>query len=211
MNTQFPSVLKVEFANSLTHALGILFGIIAVPLMIAYAVEGGNAAGIVGVCIYGFSFLMVFTASTLYHGVTNPGIKNALRVVDHISIYFMIAGTYTPFILYNLFDSRGITTISILWSVVLLGIVYKLFFINKYRMLSLCIYLAMGWAVAFLPWDFFSELSTASLVLIIVGGALYSVGAWFYAKDKWMYSHTIWHVMVLAASICHYVAIFLII
>jgi len=201
--------VNAELANSITHGLGVLFGIIAIPLLIAIAVQGGDSAGITGVCIYGFSFLMVFTASTLYHMSSHPTIKKVMKIIDHISIYFMIAGTYTPFILYNIFDARGITMISILWGVAFLGIFYKIFFIGKSKLFSLIIYLSMGWAVAFAPSDFYSSLSTASIALIIIGGALYSIGVIFYLMKKYKYSHAIWHLFVLAASICHYIAILL--
>lgn len=201
--------LKAELANSITHGLGVLFGIIAIPLLIATAVKGGDSAGITGVCIYGFSFLMVFTASTLYHMSSHPTIKKVMKIIDHISIYFMIAGTYTPFILYNLFDARGITMISILWGVALLGIFYKIFFIGRSQLLSLIIYIGMGWAIAFAPSDFYGSLSTATIVLIIVGGLLYTIGVVFYLMKKIKYSHAIWHVFVLAASICHYIAVLL--
>lgn len=201
--------VNAELANSITHGLGVLFGIIAIPLLIATAVKGGDSAGITGVCIYGFSFLMVFTASTLYHSANNPTIKRVMKIIDHISIYFMIAGTYTPFILYNLFDARGITIISILWGVALLGIFYKIFFIGRSQLMSLVIYIGMGWAIAFAPSDFFASLTTATTVLIIVGGLLYTVGVAFYLMKKIKYSHAIWHLFVLAASICHYIAILL--
>ena len=201
--------VNAELANSITHGLGVLFGIIAIPLLIATAVQGGDSAGITGVCIYGFSFLMVFTASTLYHSASHPTIKRVMKIIDHISIYFMIAGTYTPFILYNLFDARGITMISILWGVALLGIFYKIFFIGRSQLISLVIYIGMGWAIAFAPSDFYSSLTTATIVLIIVGGVLYTIGVGFYLMKKVKYSHAIWHLFVLAASICHYIAILL--
>jgi len=200
-----------ELANSITHGLGVLFGVIAIPLLIATAVQSGDTAGITGVCIYGFSFLMVFTASTLYHMASQPKVKAVMQIIDHISIYFMIAGTYTPFILYNLFDARGITMISILWGIVLLGIFYKIFFMGRSKLLSLIIYIGMGWGIAFAPSDLFTSLTTASVVLIIVGGALYTIGVPFYLMKKVKYSHAIWHLFVLAASICHYIAIFLVI
>lgn len=209
MSTEKLLSLREEFANSLSHGLGLIFGIISLPIPIAIAANNGNIPGLVGASIFGFGFLMVFTFSTLYHAFTNPRIKEALRVMDHISIYFLIAGTYTPFLLVFMFNTTGITVLSILWGAVLVGTVFKIFATGKWNIISTLMYLLMGWSVLFVPTQFFGSLSTSCLTLIAIGGGLYTLGVVFYLWEKVPYNHAIWHLFVLAGAICHYVAVLL--
>ena len=199
--------LKLEMANSLTHGIGVLFGLAAIPLLTVLAVKTNNIPGVVGACIYGFCFLMLFTFSTLYHGFQHPVAKQALKVLDHISIYFLIAGTYTPFILTYLLDGQGIVMLSVLWGLTLLGIAFKIFFVNRFNIVSTLIYLLMGWMIIWTGNSFFAKMPPSVITLIVVGGVLYSVGVIFYLWHKWLWHHAIWHLFVLAAAICHYVAI----
>lgn len=201
--------LREEFANSLSHGLGLIFGIISLPIPIAMAANNGNIPGLVGASIFGFGFLMVFTFSTLYHAFTNPRIKEALRVMDHISIYFLIAGTYTPFLLVFMFNTTGITVLSVLWGAVLVGTVFKIFATGKWNIVSTLMYLLMGWSVLFVPTEFFGSLSTSCLTLVAIGGGFYTLGVVFYLWEKVPYNHAIWHLFVLAGAICHYVAVLL--
>jgi hemolysin III len=208
MPAPLPSLqVRQELANILTHGVGILFGIVAIPILIALATNSGQVAGLVGVAIYGFSFLMVFTSSTIYHSTFEPRIKQVMRKVDHISIYFLIAGSYTPFILLYLYNGLGFTILAIEWGFAIFGIFYKLFFINRSNILSVIIYLGMGWAAVFAPSSFFTSMPTESLVLIVTGGLLYTLGVIFYLWERLPYHHAIWHIFVLAAAICHYVAV----
>ncbi len=201
--------LKEEFANSLSHGLGLIFGIVALPIPIALAAKNGDIPGLVGAGIFGFSFLMVFTFSTLYHAIHHPRIKQALRVLDHISIYFLIAGTYTPFLLVFMFNTTGITVLSVLWGAAIIGIVFKLFATGKWNLVSTIMYLVMGWAVLFVPNEFFGSLTTGCLTLVVVGGGLYTLGVLFYLWEKVPYNHAIWHIFVLGGAICHYVGVLL--
>ncbi|MEL6651148.1 MAG: hemolysin III family protein [Bacteroidota bacterium] len=204
-----------ELANSLSHGLGLLFGIVSMPILIALASVHGNTAGLVGASIFGFSFLMVYTFSTLYHGSTLyqsryvARIQSFMRTMDHISIYFLIAGTYTPFILIYFLDPMGITMLSILWGLTAFGVVFKIFFTCRYEWVSLLLYLGMGWLLVFFAEPFYTELPTATFVMVAVGGALYTLGVIFYVWERLRYNHAIWHIFVLAASICHYVAVLL--
>ena len=200
---------RQELANGITHGFGMLFGIIAIPVLMALAASGGNVAGLVGVGIYGFSFLMVFTASTIYHSVHQPNIKRVLNIIDHISIYFLIAGTYTPFILTGMLDATGIALLSTLWGIAFLGVIFKIFFIGRFNIVSTLLYVAMGWALLFVAKPFFASLSTSSLVLVVTGGLLYTIGVIFYLWERLPYNHAIWHIFVLSAGICHYCAILL--
>jgi len=198
-----------ELANTLTHGIGILFGIIAMPILISLAAVHGSGVKVIGTIVYGFSFLLVFTASTLYHLSENPETKRKFRILDHISIYFMIAGSYTPFIIAFLNNYEGMLFLVIQWSLVLFGILFKLFYTHRFQYLSLLIYVTMGWLILFAPAEFYAAIPTSCIVLMIVGGVLYTVGVLFFIWHKLKFSHAIWHVFVLAASICHYVAILL--
>jgi len=202
---------KQELANSVSHGFGLLFGIVSIPILISLASKNGNIAGLVGASIFGFSFLMVYACSTLYHSFQRPDVKRVMRIFDHISIYFLIAGSYTPFILVYLLNTTGITLLSILWGLALLGTVYKIFFLGRFNRLSLFIYLAMGWMLVFFARPFLENLPVSCLIMLAIGGGLYTLGVLFFVWEKLPYHHAIWHVFVLAASICHYVAVLLIV
>jgi hemolysin III len=201
--------LKQEIANSVMHGFGILFGIISIPILITLSVKADNLNGIIGSSIYGFCFLMVFTFSTLYHGFQHERVKSALKVMDHISIYYLIAGTYTPLILIYNHNSFGITLLCVLWSLTLLGTFFKIFYCGRWEIISTAIYLLMGWSMLAGGNSFFLKMPGAVMQMIIAGGVIYSLGVIFYLWEKYFYSHAIWHLCVLAAAICHYVAILL--
>jgi hemolysin III len=208
MDTVIPkAALQLEMVNSITHGVGVLFGIASIPLLTALATRSNNIPGIVGACVYGFCFLMLFTFSMLYHGFQQPQVKQALKIFDHISIYFLIAGTYTPLILSYLFNGTGIAMLCVLWGLTLVGIFFKIFFVNRFNIVSTIIYLLMGWIMVWTGKSFFAAMPNAVIVLIVIGGGLYSLGVIFYLWQKWRWHHAIWHLFVLAAAICHYVAV----
>src|SRR6185436_18481390 len=201
--------VKQELVNSLSHGLGILFGIVCVPILVTQAVKNENVNGIVGSGIYGFSFLMVFTFSTLYHGTPQGRMRQIMKILDHISIYFLIAGTYTPLLLIYMNNSFGITLLCILWSLTLIGTVFKTFFTGRWEILSTIIYVAMGWILLAGGRSFFANMPYDVTTLVITGGIVYTLGVIFYLWEKYTYNHAVWHFMVLSAAICHYVAILL--
>ena len=201
--------LRREMANALTHGIGVLLGIASIPVLSAVGAKTGNIPGIVGATIYAFGFLMSFSFSTIYHSVVNINAKKILRIFDHISIYILIAGTYTPFLLIYMFNSFGITLLVIQWSLVLLGIVFKLYSTGKLKVFSTMVYIAMGWLLLVGGKTFFVVLPTSVLVMIMVGGGFYTLGCIFYLNKKIYYHHAIWHLFVLSAAICHYVAVLL--
>jgi len=203
------TALKLELTNSIIHGIGILFGIASIPLLSALAIRTNNINGIVGASVYGFCFLMLFTFSTLYHGFQQPKVKQVLQVFDHISIYFLIAGTYTPFILNYFFNTMGIVMLCVLWGLAFLGIFFKIYFVEKFNILSTIIYLMMGWMMVWGGKTFFVSMPFAVITMIIIGGVLYSIGVVFYLMEKWKWHHVIWHLFVLAAAVCHYVAVLL--
>ena len=145
----------------------------------------------------------------MYHSFQQPQVKKVLEVFDHISIYFLIAGTYTPFLLIYLNDSFGITLLCVLWGLTVAGIVFKIFFTGRFEVVSLIIYVAMGWILVAGGKRFFIDLPTDVLVLLIIGGGLYSLGIIFYLWQKFYWHHAVWHFFVLVAAVCHYVAVLL--
>jgi hemolysin III len=201
-------VLKLEIANSLIHGMGVLFGIVAVPLLLVLAGRVQGLFLLVAVAVYGFSFLMVFTFSTLYHGFQQPLVKKVMKVLDHISIYFMIAGSYTPFIYCYYFNSQGVLMLKMLWSLAIVGSLLKTFLVNRFQLLSVAVYFLMGWTLLWTGTAFFSAMPPLVVTLILTGNFLYTSGLVFYLWQRWAYHHAYWHTLVLAAAICHYAGVF---
>ena len=201
--------LSVEMANAITHGFGILFGIASLPVVAAISTKVDKPSAIVAAAIYAFSFIMLFTFSPLYHATVQPEVKRVLKVLDHISIYFLIAGTYTPFLLIYMLNSFGITLLSVLWGLSLFGIVFKILSAGRLRYISTLIYIAMGWILLVGGKVFFNTLSTPVIVMVVVGGGIYTLGTLFYLNKKWVWHHVVWHLFVLSAAVCHYVAVLL--
>ena len=201
--------IKKELVNSIVHGFGIIFGIVSIPILIAFAVKSDNISGVIGAAIYGFCFLQLFTFSTLYHGFQNVQAKRIFEILDHISIYFLIAGTYTPFLLMYLETPFGVTLLSVLWGLTALGIIFKILFLGRWKIFSTLIYIAMGCIMVVGGRTFFESIPSNILTMILIGCALYLIGVIFYLWDKYPYNHAVWHFFVLAAAICHYVAILL--
>lgn len=199
--------LREERMNSITHAMGILFGIVCIPILILNACECSGLGIIVGAAVYGFSFLMVFTFSSLFHWNRNEKIRKIFLILDHISIYFLIAGTYTPFILIFIHNSFGMILLSVLWGLTLIGIFFKIFYTGRFEILSTIIYMSMGWMLLTGANEFFANMPSSVITLIIVGAVLYSIGILFYLKRLFAYHHAVWHLFVLFAAICHFSAV----
>ncbi|HEX6892153.1 MAG TPA: hemolysin III family protein [Chryseolinea sp.] len=200
---------KQEIVNGLIHGMGVLFGISALPVLTGLATAHDNIPAIVGSGIYGFCFLMLFTSSTIFHLAQERVIKRVFIVLDHISIFFLIAGTYTPFLLVYMNDAFGITLLSILWGLTVVGIFFKIRFEGRFEIVSIVIYLLMGWIMVVGGRTFFDYLPLPVILLLCIGGALYTIGVVFYVWDKYLYTHAVWHIFVLAAAVCHYVAVML--
>jgi hemolysin III len=200
---------KQEIVNGLIHGMGILFGVSGLPVLTGIATSHNNIPGIVGSGIYGFCFLLLFTNSTIYHFASEAVIKNIFKILDHISIYFLIAGTYTPFLLMYMNNAFGITLLSVLWGLTLLGIFFKVKYTGRFEIVSTFIYLLMGCILVVGGRKFFGYLPIPVIIFICIGGGLYIVGVFFYLWDKYMYTHAVWHIIVLAAAICHYIAVLL--
>ncbi|MBD0286063.1 MAG: hemolysin III family protein [Flavisolibacter sp.] len=201
--------LKKEIVNSILHSVGILFGIISIPVLLFSAIKVDSTAKIIGTAIYGLSFLMVFTFSTLYHGSQHKKWKQRFKILDYISIYYLIAGTYTPFILIYQHNRFGLGLLAVLWTLTVIGTVFKLFFCGRWEIFSTIIYFLMGWSMLVGGFSFFAPMPATVVTMIVAGGILYSLGVIFFLWEKYFYSHAVWHSLVLLAAICHYTAVLL--
>ena len=192
-----------EKLNAVTHAIGAVFGIVALILLIVFETKK-TAFSLFSVIVYGISIIILFTASTMYHSFTDEKKKHYFRIVDHISIYLLIAGTYTPVLLITLEQSKGWLLFYIVWAIAGFGVILKLFFTGKFETFSTLLYLVMGWLIVFDFSTLSSIMASNGLVLLIAGGLAYTVGIVFYAIEKIPYNHVIWHLFVLAGAILHF-------
>ena len=192
-----------EKLNALTHAIGAVFGIVALILLIVFETKK-TAFSLFSVIVYGISIIILFTASTMYHSFTDEKKKHYFRIVDHISIYLLIAGTYTPVLLITLEQSKGWLLFYIVWAIAGFGVILKLFFTGKFETFSTLLYLVMCWLIVFDFSTLSSIMASNGLVLLIAGGLAYTVGIVFYAIEKIPYNHVIWHLFVLAGAILHF-------
>jgi len=197
-----------ELWNTWTHALGILLGVIGAIIM-ALKIRDMDRLSHTSVWIYSLSVIILFTASTVYHAVADPRIKRKLRILDHISIYLLIAGTYSPVALITLRESSGWWLFGAVWGMALFGTVLKLFFTGKFEIFSLFLYLLMGWLIAIDLRNLLEHLTPTGKGLLMAGGAFYTVGILFYAIRKIPFNHMIWHFFVLAGALCHWLFIYL--
>ena len=199
--------VKKEIANSATHGLGLLLFLVGVPIIISMSILTNQIVTISSVAVYSFCLMMVYLSSTLYHSFGHPLTKRVLRTFDHVSIYFLIAGSYTPFILLYFNHTKGHYVLFFLWLLVLLGTVFKIFFTGKWDMISTAIYLAMGWTIIFFGKELLSSVPPPVLIWLFVGGAFYTIGIVFYVWKRFVYHHAIWHLFVLGGSVGHFMAV----
>lgn len=200
-----------EIVNSITHGIGALLSIAALVILIIVAGQHGDIWHLVSFSIYGTTLILLYLSSTLYHSFTNPKIKNLFARFDHISIFLLIAGTYTPILLTSLRGVWGWTLFGIIWAMALAGAIIRSIYVYRFRKLMVAIYLVMGWMAVFAGQQIYEHLSGTSLTFLVLGGLAYSVGVVFYNWRKLPYSHGIWHLFVLAGSILHFFAIYYII
>lgn len=194
---------KEEFWNSLTHFTGIILTLIGVPFLLTQNSDLTNLE-LFSLLFFQFGLLFMYTSSTLYHYVQNIRIKKALRVVDHISIYYLIAGSYAPVCLITLRGHSGIEIFLIIISLMLLGTLFKIFFTGKFEKFSLYLYLLMGWLIVIKIDELINLINFHGLLLVIASGLLYTIGTYFYSSKTIKYSHSIWHLFVLGGSVTHY-------
>lgn len=201
----FSHLSKEERANTISHGIGVLFALIMFPILILQSNK--SEIDLVALIIYGICFIGIFLASTIYHYTSDPGRKQKMQRIDHISIFFMIAGTYTPFIFTCLEGNFAWIFFGIIWSIVLIGLIFKIFFTGRYEGVSLALYIGMGWMVVFIIKPFLATFSMSEIVLTVLGGIEYTGGVYFYSHDHRPFYHLIWHIFVLAGAIFHFSAV----
>ncbi|MGB5358334.1 MAG: hemolysin III family protein [Eudoraea sp.] len=197
---------KEEKLNAISHAIGILLGIVGFFLLLKFDTQKTQYSTI-SLVVYSISIILLFLASTLYHYISTQSVKMKLRVLDHICIYYLIAGTYTPVALITLEEGNGWLIFYAVWCIAIAGTILKLFFTGKFEVLSLILYLFMGWLIVFDFQNVLSNTSKTGLYLLMLGGFFYTTGIFFYAFKRIPYNHLIWHFLVLAGAISHWLYI----
>ena len=199
---------KEEKFNTISHGIGALLAIVGMVLLIKSNSHKSEYATW-GIVIYSLSLISMLLISTIYHAVDNKIWKLRIRILDHINIYYLIAGTYTPVALITLINGNGWLIFFAIWGIAIVGTILKLFFTGKYEIVSLLLYLAMGWLIVFDFENLVDNTSELGIQLLMLGGAFYTIGIVFYAVRKIPYNHFVWHLFVLAGAICHWFFIYL--
>jgi len=199
--------LREEQASALTHGVGALAALAGGAVMVALAALHGDGWQLAAAIVFSISLLLLYIASTLYHAIQRPRAKSALKVFDHCAIYLLIAGTYTPFTLVGLRGEVGRNLFIAIWSLAALGIVFKLFFTGRFKLLSTLVYVAMGWLVLLAIKPVWAALDAWTFGWLFAGGIAYTLGTVFYHRPSMRYSHAVWHLFVVAGSVCHYIAV----
>nr|WP_157130815.1 hemolysin III family protein [Halobacillus mangrovi] len=199
---------REEIANAITHGIGAILSVAMLVLLIVFASIEGNAWHLVSVTIYGITMLLLYVSSTLVHSFPPGKAKDLFEIFDHSAIYLFIAGTYTPILLVPLRSTLGWTLFGIVWGMAILGIIFKVFFVKKFVILSTVFYVLMGWQIILAWGPLTAEVPAAGITYLVVGGVMYSIGAIFYVWRSFTYHHMVWHLFVLGGSILHFFSIF---
>jgi hemolysin III len=197
-----------EIANSVSHGIAALLSLAGLIGLVVLAFLSGNRWHVIGVFVYGITLFSLYLASTLYHGVQNQRLKRIFQRLDHSAIYLLIAGTYTPFLLIHHRDPFGWLLLAVIWGLALLGIGFKAVFMDHFHRVSVLGYMLMGWLGAIVGRQLFAGIPISSLYWLAAGGFLYTAGVIFLAVRRIPYNHAIWHGFVIAASICHFIAVY---
>ncbi len=195
-----------EIANSVTHGLGLLLSVAGLAVLVTMAALRGTAWHVVACSVYGATLVFLYLSSTLYHAIQAPRAKEILRIMDHAAIYLLIAGTYTPFVLVTLRGPLGWTLFGLQWALAVAGIVFKSMTRGGYEIASTVVYALMGWMGLAAIRSIYATLNIGGVAWILAGGVFYTLGIIFFAIDR-RYCHAIWHVFVLAGSVCHFFAV----
>lgn len=199
--------LGEEIFNSVSHGVGALLSIAGCVVLIVLCAVHKGAMEVVSASVYGASLIILYTMSTLYHAITNEKAKKVFRILDHDTIYLLIAGTYTPITLCILQGALGWAIFGLIWGAAIIGTVFSTINLEKFRKFSTLCYVAMGWGIIFAIKPLIENCPTITIVFLIIGGLFYSVGVFFYSKKQYKYFHSIWHLFVVAGSIFHYFSI----
>ena len=200
-----------EIANFVSHTVGAGLAILGFIMLIIRAAWFNNIPAIISYIVFSLGLMVLYTMSSIYHGLKPSKAKNVFEILDHSSIYFLIAASYTPFLVLGLKSSMSITLLIIQWVICALGITFKAFFTGKFKGISTVVYLIMGWMIVFSWNELISKISPISIIFLVTGGILYSLGTIFYMWKVCKFNHMIWHIFVVLGSIAHYIAIWFLI
>lgn len=199
--------LGEEVVHSITHGIGTGLSIAGLVILVVLGVLNGDVYQIIGFTIFGASLVLLYLASTLYHGFQQPRAKRIFKIFDHSAIYLLIAGSYTPFLLVGMRGTTGWILLVVVWLIALIGITMKVLYIDRFQVLSVFAYLLMGWLCVFAFREMLASIPIGGIIWLAAGGILYTVGVIFYALQKIPYMHAVWHFFVLGGSLCHYFAV----
>ncbi len=200
--------IEEDVVNAITHGIGVLFAYIGTLVLVSIASKNGFSTNlIIAICVYGTSMLMMFLMSTLYHAIFHDTTRSIFKRLDHASIFLMISGTYAP-ITVMLDTKLAYVILLIVYLLSIVGVVLKIFFAGRFTIISTLIYVGLGWLAVFEISQLMNTLSNTELILLISGGVVYTIGAVIYALSKFKYHHGLWHVLVVIASLCHFLVIY---
>jgi len=204
---QHSHLLREEIANSISHGLGLLLALVALPILVLTAIDAGNVRFLVGVSVFGGTMVVLYLASTLYHSITHEAAKQLFRVFDHTAIFLLIAGTYTPFALGVLRGPWGWSLLAVVWTLAVIGITLKIRTRTRHSRLSIVLYVIMGWLAVVAVKPIVMLIPVPGILLILAGGLAYTGGLAFFAAHRIRYNHFIWHLFVIAGTVCHFFAV----
>lgn len=196
--------LEEEYANTFTHGIGIVFTLVAIPYLLEKASNSGHNGAYFATLLFGFGLLSVYVCSTLYHGIQTQPAKRWFHICDHVAIFFLIGGSYMPFVQRYVDAPMSTVFLSCQWAMILAGAILKLFFTGKYHKASLFVYIFLGWSAVFLVYPFMAKMHFEVFQWILIGGLSYTTGVFFYRWETQKYAHTIWHLFVLGGSVAHF-------
>ena len=202
-----PYSFREEVANSISHGLGLLLALVAVPILVLAAIEIGNVRFLVGVSVFGGTMVLLYLASTLYHSISHEAAKQLFRVFDHTAIFLLIAGSYTPFSLGVLHGPWGWSLLAIVWTLAIIGITLKIRKRTRHSRITIVLYVIMGWLAVVAVKPMVMLIPVPGILLIFAGGLAYTGGLAFFAAQRIRYNHFIWHLFVIAGTTCHFFAV----
>lgn len=204
MTSVHPFTKREEIANAITHGVGALLSVVALVLLIVFSSISGGSLLMVSAAVFGTTMLLLYVCSTLVHSFPKSKVKDLFEIFDHAAIFLFIAGTYTPIVLHVVSGALGWTLFGVVWGLALAGVTFKVFWTKKFMLASTLLYVLMGWMIV-IAWNrLYEQMQTAGLVLLVAGGILYTVGSIFYLWRGFKYHHAVWHLFVIAGSICHF-------
>lgn len=206
-HTEREETLSEEIASALTHGLGAAAALAGGAVLITLAALYGDGWQLSAAIVFGITLLLLYVASTLYHAIQHPVTKGRLKIFDHCAIYLLIAGTYTPFTLIGLRDTVGWWLFGTIWALAFFGVIFKLFYTGRFQLISTIVYIAMGWLIVVAAKPAMKALDPWTFGWLLGGGVAYTLGTFFYHRPKMPYSHAVWHMFVIAGSVCHYIAV----